>query len=114
MNIVNEFKSSSIESYYEKVKDRKAEIAVLTWMPDSKYSNIIIKKSSSDDKLILDDTESSIWRLIFDNFSNIEQVIDSAKKDGIEPEITVGILKSFIDEGVVVTRSKNIWEEEEV
>lgn len=114
MNITNKFKNGSIESFYNNVRDRKAEIAVLTWMPDSKYNNIIIKKDTTDNKLILDDTESSIWRLIFDNYSNIEYVIDAATKKGIEQELAVMILKSFIDEGVVIAVSKNIWEEEEV
>ena len=114
MNMANKFKNDSIESYYDNVRGKKAEIAVITWMQNSKYNNILITKDLNDGKLILDDAESCIWRLIFDNYSNIEQIIDAAMKKGIEHNIAVMILKSFIDEGIVIVVPKNIWEDEDV
>lgn len=112
INNITNFKDATMGSYYNKIKTKKPEITALSWMPDSKHNNIIIKIEGNGVKIVLDDIESLIWKCIFDDFDTVEQLVDFARDKGIEPEKTIQTISNLAKEGIVTVRSNNIWEEE--
>ncbi|MDW7728270.1 MAG: hypothetical protein SCH70_14420 [Candidatus Methanoperedens sp.] len=91
---INNFRNANMGSYYNQIKTKKPEITTLSWMPDSKYNNIIIKYMETGVKIVLDDLESLIWRYIFEDFGTVEQLVDFASEKGVEPKKTVQIIYS--------------------
>lgn len=101
-----------MECYFNKIKTKRPEITVLTWMADSQYNNIIINSGENGFKIVLDSIESSIWKLISEGFSTAEQLINFADKNGLDKEKTVSVLYNMEKEEIISLRSNSIWDEE--
>lgn len=101
-----------MDSYFNKIKSKRPEITALAWMADSQYNNVIIKIEEVGVKIVLDSTESSIWRLISEGFSTAEQLINFADENGVDTEKASRILYKLEKEGIISLRSNNIWNEE--
>jgi hypothetical protein len=101
-----------MDSYFNKIKSKRPEITALAWMADSQYNNVIIKIEEVGVKIVLDSTESSIWRLISEGFSTAKQLIDFAHESGVGVEKTSRILYNMEKEGIISLRSNSIWNEE--
>lgn len=102
----------NIECYFNKIKTKRPEITVLTWMADSQYNNIVITIGENGSKIVLDSIESSIWKLISEGFGTAEQLINFADKNGLNKEKTVNILYNMEKEKIISLLSNSIWDEE--